>query len=207
MVFDTRLVAYLTYTFLLVITPGSTTAVVIQHTLATGPRGGFSAALGAALGNTTHATAAGLGLAVVLARWPATLGVVKVVGGLYLAWLGTASLWRAFRTAQRDERPASPAMSRGSFRQGLTVNLLNPSIATFYLVVVPSFVPADAPRWHFALLASMQIVMAFASHGMWALAFDRVRHVFDRPAARQALQAATAVALVALAARVVFAGP
>lgn len=206
MVFDTRLVAYLTYTFLLVITPGSTTAVVIQNTLASGRSGGLAAATGAAFGNTTHATAAGLGLAVMLARWPAALSLLRVAGGLYLAWLGAVSVWRAFTNAERGELPASPEMPRGSFRQGLTVNLLNPAIATFYLVVVPSFLPVEAPRWHFGVLASLHVAMAFVCHGMWAVAFDRVRHVFDRPSARQALQAATAVALLALAGRVLFAG-
>jgi threonine/homoserine/homoserine lactone efflux protein len=225
---DPLLLAYFTFTFILVITPGSTTAVVIRNTLSGGRAAGFAAAAGAALGNTSHATAAGLGLAVVFARWPIALLALRIGGALYLVWLGASSLYRAVAGEQREigelgaERTAAPStitsddadrttapradggISRsGSFRQGLTVNLLNPSIATFYLVVVPTFLPSGAPRGYFVLFAALHVAMAFACHGMWALALDTLRHFFRRPHARRALEAATGVALLALALRIV----
>ena len=89
-----------------------------------------------------------------------------------------------------------------SFRQGLTVNILNPVIATFYLVVVPSFLPAGAPPWYFAALAAIHVSLAFMCHGVWVFAFDRVRHFFHRPAARRTLEAISGIALVGLALRV-----
>lgn len=52
--------AYLSFTFILAVTPGSTTAVVVRKTLAAGRAAGFAAAAGAALGNTPQATAAEL---------------------------------------------------------------------------------------------------------------------------------------------------
>ena len=90
----------------------------------------------------------------------------------------------------------------GSFRQGLAVNLLNPAIATFYLVVLPSFIPSQSPKWYFALLALMHIAMAFACHGLWAIALDQVRRTFHPPLARRVLEGATGIALIALAVRV-----
>lgn len=205
---DPLLVAYLTFAFLLAATPGSTTAVVVRNTLAGGRSFGFAAAAGAALGNTSQATAAGLGVAVVLARFPSALVVLRVLGAAYLAWLGASSIWRVARCREsalavlaagsvvpREDR-------RASFRQGLTVNLLNPAITTFYLVVVPSFLPAGAPKWYYAALASMHIAIAFTCHGVWAMAFDRLRDFFRVPMARRVLEAATGAALLGLAARV-----
>ena len=58
-------------------------------------RAGMAAALGAALGNTTHAAAAGLGLAVLVTRWPAGLTAIRVAGAAFLCWLGIRSLLRA----------------------------------------------------------------------------------------------------------------
>ena len=92
--------AYLPFTAVLVATPGAATAVVVRNTLAGGRRAGMAAALGAALGNTTHAAAAGLGLAVLVTRWPAGLTAIRVAGAAFLCWLGIRSLsWFLFASA------------------------------------------------------------------------------------------------------------
>jgi threonine/homoserine/homoserine lactone efflux protein len=203
---DPLLIAYVTFTAVLVITPGSTTAVIVRNTLMGGRAAGLGAAAGAALGNTSHAAAAGLGLAILFARWPVAMTALRVSGAIFLAWLGGVSLYRTARfrdggmpllTEGDGERPRTTG-----FRQGLAVNLLNPAIATFYLVVVPSFLPPGSPRWYFAVLAAIHVTLAFVCHGVWALALDRLRRFFRPPMARRLLGAATGFALLALAARV-----
>jgi threonine/homoserine/homoserine lactone efflux protein len=195
------------------LTPGSTTAVIVRNTLMGGRLAGFAAAIGAALGNASHATAAGFGLAVVFARWPLAMSGLRFCGAAYLGWLGAKSLYRMLRYADGGLRLVDPAERAGraargqtnrgsSFRQGLAVNLLNPAIATFYLVVVPSFVPGGAPGWYFAGLAAVHIAMALACHGTWAIALAQVRRVFRSPGPRRALEGATGVALVVLALRI-----
>jgi threonine/homoserine/homoserine lactone efflux protein len=208
---DPLLVAYLSFTFVLAVTPGSTTAVVVRNTLAGGRLAGFATAAGAALGNTSQATAAGLGLAVLFARFPSAIVIVRVIGAAYLAWLGATGIWRVarghdgtLRVLAAGDRAVPRDERRASFRQGLTVNLLNPAVATFYLVVVPTFLPAGAPRWYYALLAALHIAIAFTCHGVWALAFDRLREFFRVPAARRTLETATGVAMIGLAVRVLF---
>ena len=203
---DPLFLAYLSLTAALVITPGATTAVVVRNTLAGGWRGGVAAALGAALGNSIHATAAGLGLAVVVARVPVVLLGIQLAGGLYLGWLGLGS---ARRLLQHNALPVSGAIlgarsTRGhhAAREGLAVNLLNPPIALFYIAVVPSFLPAPTPPGYYVQLAAAHVVMAFACHSAWAFGLDRLRHVLTRPAARVALEALTAGALFLLAGRV-----
>ena len=201
------LLGYLSLTAALVITPGATTAVVVRNTLASGWRGGLAAAAGAALGNTAHATAAGLGLAVLVARIPILLVAIKIAGGLYLAWLGVASLKRILTGAAL---PISGAIISGrdnirhhhAVREGLTVNLLNPPIATFYLAVVPTFVPVGASYGYYVTLAAIHVGMAFVCHAIWALAMDRLRHWLTHPSARFTLEAVTAAALLLLSARV-----
>jgi hypothetical protein len=87
---------------------------------------------------------------VVFSRWPMALAVLRFAGAAYLGWLGLVSLYRAARFADgglpmltvAPAAATSLAQQRGSFRQGLTVNILNPAIATFYLIVVPSFLPS-----------------------------------------------------------------
>lgn len=208
---DPQLVAFVSFTAILVITPGSTTAVVVRNALLGGREAGLAAAVGAAMGNASHAAAAGLGLALVFSRWPTAMTVLSLSGASYLAWLGTRSLYRVIKHPDAGLRmmaddtgpPGSAAWRRGnSFRQGLTVNLLNPAIATFYLVVVPSFLKTGAPRYYFAMLAALHISMALVCHGAWAMALDRLRRWFHPPMARRILEGATGFALIALALRV-----
>jgi threonine/homoserine/homoserine lactone efflux protein len=205
---DALLLGYISLTAALVITPGATTAVVVRNTLASGWRGGIAAATGAALGNSIHATAAGLGLAVFVARVPVLLVAIKIAGGLYLAWLGLASLKRIVSGAAL---PISGAIISGkdttthhhAVREGVTVNLLNPPIATFYLAVVPTFIPEGASQGYYAQLAAIHVGLAFVCHSIWAFAMDRLRHGLTQPGARLTFEALTAAALLLLAAKVI----
>jgi threonine/homoserine/homoserine lactone efflux protein len=205
--------AYLTATIVLVLSPGATTAVVVKNTLAGGHRAGVQAAFGAALANVTHATLAGLGLWVLVGRWPLVLDALRLGGAAYLAWLGLRSLARLWprpseaRASAAAETPHATSShqrpgGRPSFVEGLAVNILNPAIVSFYLAVVPTFMPPAPPRHYFAVLAATHVGLAFACHAGWATAFHALRQVFARPPVRVALELATAVAMLWLAARV-----
>jgi threonine/homoserine/homoserine lactone efflux protein len=197
------LASYLFLTFVLVITPGATTAVVVRNTIAGGWRAGAATALGAALGNSTYAAAAGVGLALLFQRWPIALVVLQWAGAIYLVRLAISSLRRSIAGEGSLETPLADG-SRGTeaaLRQGLTVNLLNPPIIVFYLVVVPTFVPAGAGLAGFAALAAIHVTMAFVCHLGWALAFDRLRGFVGRPGPLRVLEAGAGAALLYLAVR------
>ena len=205
--------AYLAATIVLVITPGATTAVVVRNTLLNGHHAGVRAALGAMVANATHATLAGLGLWVLVGRWPSILDALRVGGAAYLAWLGLKSLARTWPGPRRHATPLAAApdiVSRtgsldkpaSSIVEGLTVNLLNPAIISFYIAVVPTFIPPAPPRFYFALLAATHIALGFACHAGWATAFHVLRRVFARPGVRLTFELGTAVAMLWLSARV-----
>ncbi len=217
---DASFAAYLTFTFLLVVTPGSTTAVVVRNALEKGRRAGVTAALGAAAANTTHATLAGVGLSFLITTFPQIVTVVRLAGAAYLAWLGAVSLRRAWLYADGGVKlvtapaltpaplaplaPLAPDSDLPSFLDGLTINLLNPTIISFYVAIVPSFVPAAAPSWYYLLLAASHVSMAFVCHSMWAIGLSAVRRWFAPPAARRTLEAGTGIAMLALAIRVLW---
>ena len=207
--FDSSYVAFFTFTFILVVTPGSTTAVVVRNTLEGGRRAGYLTALGAALANSTIAIACGLGLSVLVSVWPGSLDAIRIGGALFLAWLGITSLYRAVRhddggiklTLNLKDVPART--HAGAYvGDGLAINLLSPVIISFYLSVVPSFIPAGASRLYYSGLAATHISLAVFCHTMWATALDAMRRWFVAPWTRRALQAATGVALIGLAVRV-----
>jgi threonine/homoserine/homoserine lactone efflux protein len=206
---DSNYFAFVSFTFVLVITPGSTTAVVVRNTLEGGRRAGYMTALGAALANSTIAIACALGLSVLLSVWPGSLQAIRLGGAAFLGWLGLASLVRAFRFADgginMSVNPGDnpPRTHDGAYiGDGLGVNLLSPVIISFYLSVVPTFIAAGASRFYYALLAATHVSLALLCHSMWATALDFMRRWFVAPWTRRALQAGTGIALIALAARV-----
>ncbi len=176
-----------------------------QINFACDPADQFDQTQGIGLANASWAVAAGLGITTVLVKAPIVFTAIRFGGAAYLAYLGLRALIRAWHTAAdglptgSDSAPTSPELS-SAFRDGVAVNLLNPPIAMFYLVVVPSFMPAPSAG-RFALLASIHVTMAFVCHAVWAIGFDALRGIWTRPAARGSVEAAVGIALLALAIR------
>jgi threonine/homoserine/homoserine lactone efflux protein len=207
---DSSYLAFFTFTFILVVTPGSTTAVVVRNALEGGRRAGYLTALGAAVANSIIAIACGLGLSVLIAVWPGSLDAIRIGGALFLGWLGIASLYRAATrpdggiNLMLDANDAPPRAHAGAYLgDGLAINLLSPVIISFYLSVVPSFIPAGASRLYYSGLAATHVSLALACHAMWATALDLLRRWFVAPWTRRVLQSATGLALIGLAIRVI----
>ena len=181
----------------------------MRNTLEGGRRAGYVTALGAAAANSTIAIACALGLSVLVALWPGSLEAIRIGGAVFLAWLGASSLWRAWSrpdggiTLSLDPF-AAPARSHAAayFGDGLAINLLSPVIISYYLSVVPSFIPVGASRLYYSGLAATHVSLAVACHAMWATALDAMRRWFVRPWRRKLLQAVTGLALIGLAIRI-----
>ena len=203
---DPLFVAYLSFTFVFVATPGATTAVVVRNALDGGRRAGLFAALGAACANATHATVAGLGGAALLRVWPGALDAVRLAGGGYLAYLGARSLWLAYlghaplvmAVHRSRARPTTGAGAKASWS-----TCSGPVILTFYLTVVPTFIRPSWPRGAYVVLAACHVAMAFACHSAWVLALHRMRAAVRRvPVPVACSGRPPASALLLLAARV-----
>jgi threonine/homoserine/homoserine lactone efflux protein len=192
------ILSYVSVTFLLVITPGATTAVVVRSALAGGTRAGVATAAGAAVANSVIAIAVGLGLNVLLQRFPLILFAIRLAGACFLLWLACVNFGRAWRpgVTPLDSADRRAVREGPPFSQGLMVNLLNPPIITFYLVL-PTFLRAGAGRGAYAVLAAIHVSMAFVVHTAWSVSFATLRTLLTRPVARRLLDAAAGVAMLA----------
>jgi threonine/homoserine/homoserine lactone efflux protein len=190
----------------LVATPGASTAVVLRNSLAGGVRSGVATAVGTNAGSICYGLLAAFGVAVTLQRWPMVWLVLRAAGTAYLAWLGLRSLRLAWtyrgtdaRGAQGTPRPSSRAWAR-SMREGFMTNVLNPSLATFYLLILPQFIPRDAPPVASALtLTAVHVSLALAWHLAWAAAGGTLSAALTRTGPRRIFEGISGVALVGLA--------
>jgi threonine/homoserine/homoserine lactone efflux protein len=187
----------------LVATPGASTAVVLRNSLAGGVRSGVATAVGANSGSICYGLLTAFGVAVALQRWPSVWLALRIAGTIYLAWLGLRSLRAASTYVGTDMNGAAaagrPSWAR-SIRDGFVTNALNPSLATFYLLIVPQFIPRGAPPVSSALtLTAFHVSLALAWHLTWAAAGGTLSHTLGRTKPRRILEAISGVALLGLA--------
>ena len=72
--------------------------------------------------------------------------VVFLAGAGYLSYLGVRTLGSSTADAEARGTDGNP------YRQGLTVNVLNPQVALFFLAFLPGFAPASNPAVGMSLL-------------------------------------------------------
>lgn len=142
---------------LLAVTPGPAVVLVLTVGADRGRRAGAATSLGLALGTFTWVVVTTVGLGAVLGARPGLLSAITAIGGGYLLWLGVDRL----RVARADAQVAADP-SRGSpLRDGLVVNLLNPSIAIFLASVIPPFLDLGGPpAWQQVLTLGTVLVVA-----------------------------------------------
>ena len=141
---------------LLTITPGLDTALVLRTSAVEGGKQSMLAGIGICFGCLLWGVAASFGLSALLAVSGFAYKVLRIVGAIYLGYLGIKLLIRAFASTSLNigAEPEEYAGRDGSlwFKRGLLTNLLNPKVGVFYLSFLPQFIPTGAQVWAFSVL-------------------------------------------------------
>lgn len=187
----------------LIMIPGPDQALVTRNSLAGGRMAGMLTMIGGALGLTVHAGAAALGVSALLVASATAFTVLKVVGTVYLVWIGIQTL-RAARRAARSGKPA-PVVSRrqpGSalkyLRHGFLSNSLNPKIALFFVTFLPQFLNPGDDTFGQAILLSGIFAMLYVSwFGIYVFGVDLLGAVLRRQRVQAAIERVTGALLIA----------
>lgn len=113
-----------------------------------------------------------LGAAAVLGRYPVLIGVIQLIGGVYLGYMGSQMAragWRLRGYGAADVPVTTRASSLQCARRGLFTNLSNPKIVLFLTSIIAPVMPAH-PSWGTALsiiaclwLSSLAYFLAMAT--------------------------------------------
>ncbi len=166
-----------------VISPGPSFVMVARTAVSSSRSNGLAAALGMGAGGVVFALAALLGLQAVLLAVPSLYLVLKVAGGIYLAYLGLR-IWSAAKqplvvTSALSGRSASLPKS---LALGFVTQVSNPKTAIVYASVLAAFLPA-APSLGFDVAL---VTIVFAIEAGWyavvalALSSERPRRAYLR---------------------------
>src|SRR6266849_331519 len=188
---------------LLNLTPGEDTFYMLVRSLAQVRQIGVASALGITAGSVVHTLAAARGLSAVLATSASAFIALKIVGAVYLVYLGVRML--TTRTAAVGSTDIAGLVDMWTaFRQGMLTNVLNPKVALFFLALMPQFIEPDSPTKVGAFLV---LGLTFLTTGtVWclvlALGASRVRSFFaSRPRALQGLSRGSGALFIVLGLR------
>lgn len=156
--------AFLVATSVFAYMPGPSTLYAAAQTLARGRRAGWFAALGIHVGGYVHVFAAALGLAVLFEVIPTLYFAFKLAGAAYLVWLGI-QLFIGRDMATDGNPSAAPKSSVRAFWESVTVEVLNPKTAIFYVAFLPQFTDpnAGAAIWAQLLILGTVVNVMFSS--------------------------------------------
>ena len=157
-----------------VVTPGPNALMVTGTALRHGRVSALACAAGVASGTLVWGAAGLAGFGVLITTLPDLYTAMKVVGGLYIAWLGFQSLRSALARSPVD--PAPPPHRSGSlaraWRRGILTCLANPKTAAFVGSLFVVALPADAsPALGLASVAVM-VAISITWYGLAAVALS-----------------------------------
>lgn len=202
------LLAFFVTTAVFAFIPGPAMLYVAARTVAADRRAGLMATLGIHLGCYAHVIAAAAGLSILFHLVPVLYLAVKLAGATYLVFLGI----RMFRSCRAQAPGQSPVLAAKSashtFLESVTVEVLNPKTAIFFLSFLPQFVDAGAalPVWlQFLVLGTTVNVMFSFADVTCVLAAGLVTERLSRISSLQRnLQRAGGAVLVGLGLHVAF---
>ena len=217
----TALVTFACAAALIVLLPGPDTLVVVRNLIRGGRRSAALTVIGVLSGLTVWVVAAALGLAAVLRASHDGYTALRLVGAVYLIWLGVNSLrirYRPSNIGPRDTGPSSTGPSTGDevqipdpprrivgtgYRAGLATDLLNPKVGVFFVSFLPGFVPAGHAVGPTSLMFGAIFVVETAVYFALLLALAaRVTKWMSEPRVRRRLDRATGLVLIGFGLRI-----
>lgn len=115
--------------------PGPDFAVVTKYGITGSKRAAILASCGVAAALLIHVFYCVSGIAVFLHSMPHILRIIRILGAIYLGYLGLSIF---FRESSQDNS-ASKATSKNAFFDGFITNLLNPKATVFLLSLFSQF--------------------------------------------------------------------
>jgi len=170
--------------WIIAVSPGSGAVLSMSHGLLYGLRQASPTIWGLQLGLLLVLVVAGVGVGSLLAASPWAFNLVKVVGAVYLIYLGW-SQWRSSTgPVTEDSAPATALSLRRRVLTGFLTNATNPKGIIFMVAVLPQFMTPSRPLWPQLLIlaATMLAIDTTVMHG-YAASASALRRLMRSPRA------------------------
>lgn len=127
---------------ILALTPGPNMSLMIANTTTHGTRAGFWTLAGNSTGLSVLILCVIFGLGAIMALVAQWFDWIRIIGAVYLIWLGASRLWASFKN-NPDEPKIAPAQ-KNFFIQAALVSMSNPKVLLFLGAFFPQFIDMQA---------------------------------------------------------------
>lgn len=142
MMFDiVSLQLFLITVLIICITPGIDMMFILNRSISQGRDAGIYSALGVSVGAVVHTVLSGLGLSVILQTSVVLFTIIKIVGAVYLIYLGIQMF--ISKQSSISIKKTVYQSRRKLFVQGVITNVTNPKVALFFISFIPQFISVD----------------------------------------------------------------
>lgn len=138
--------AFIPTFFMVSITPGMCMTLALSLGITIGVRRALWMMAGELAGVALVATAAAVGVATFMLKYPTAFAVFKYAGGGYLAWLGI-QMWQSRGKMAMPEENSEPVESSRLqlVLQGFVTAIANPKGWAFFIALLPPFIDSKLP--------------------------------------------------------------
>jgi len=201
-----HLLVFIGVAAIVIVVPGPDTAVVTKNVLLHGRRAALATSLGVSAGISVWTLAAAVGVASLVRASAVAFTVLKLIGALYLMWLGLQALRAAGHThtgGQPSQTARAKISALGGFRQGFLSDLANPKIGIFFTSLLPQFVDPGRPVLvPFLALGAVFVLMTVLWLFAYCMVAARAAETLRRPRVAAALDRISGIVLIAIGIRV-----
>lgn len=172
-----------TVTLLAAMSPGPDFAIVTKNCLLYSRSRGIFTAIGIALGILVHVSYLLAGIGLIISQSILLFNVIKVLGALYLIYLGL-QLLRSKPTKPADQTSSTQVSQITQLQalwQGFLTNVLNPKATLFFLSVFTQVIGADMQFWVQVLYGLEMSMVAFLWFAVlsFVLTVPAVKRIFS----------------------------
>lgn len=177
----TDLTTYIIGTILIVLLPGPNSIYVMTIASRYGVKAGYIGALGVYTGDMILIILTALGAASLLHTFPWLFILLKVIGAVYLSYLGIKLLMAAYKTWKATVAPEQIQQKQEGlkqphpFRTALTISILNPKAILFYLSFFVQFVDPSYPYPMLTFTALAVVLQIISMSYLTVLIFSGVK--------------------------------
>lgn len=186
---------------LLVISPGPNGFLITKTVPLSGHKAGLANVAGFVGAFYVHGTLSVFGISILLVQSATAFFVFKMLGAVYLIWLGVKALRTALAQGKSlTTTAAQPAQKRVSlttaFGEGFLTNMLNPKVSVFYLAAFPQFMSADANAMSAYTLVTAHAIVNVLWFTAMIFTLAKVKHATSNPRFKVWLNSVTGIVFI-----------
>jgi threonine/homoserine/homoserine lactone efflux protein len=166
------LLGFILATLTLAFMPGPDNIYVLTESISKGWKQGIGITAGLISGVLVHTFIVATGFSLIIFEYDWTFDLLKYAGSAYLVYMAYGALKeKAIQVTFGEKAKLEPFI--GLFKRGFIMNVLNPKVTLFFMVLLPQFVSSSAQSfsamWQMIILGLVFMAVSFPAFSSIAI--------------------------------------